>query len=176
MKKIIAFSGSNHSMSINQQLITIVAQYVKQAEVEIIDLRDYEAPLYSIDNEKATGFPSSMTALFEKMSSADGFIVASPEHNGSFPAFFKNTIDWLSRMGRKVFNDKPVVFLTASPGGRGGASLLAHLLAIMPHQGAKVIGGHGIGTFHQKTQNGELIDLDDKNAISKLIDQLEESL
>ncbi len=176
MKKIIAFSGSNSSKSINQQLIHAVAAMVEKAEVEIISLRDYSAVIYGIDEEESNGFPSAMEALKDKLGEADGFVVSSPEHNGSMPAVLKNTIDWLSRMGRKVFNGKPTVFLSTSPGGRGGASVLQHLLAIMPHQGAEVIGGHSVGNFFDKMENGTLKDGEDKEQIAALINQLENSI
>lgn len=173
MKKIIAFSGSNSSTSINQQLIHSIANMVTEAEVEILSLRDFEAPIFGTDLEAEIGSPESMKALFEKMSSADGFVVSTPEHNGFMPAVLKNTIDWLSRMGRKVFNEKPVVFLSSSPGGRGGASALAQMLTIMPHQGAKVIGGHSVGSFFDKFKDGSLTAGEDKDAVLKLIKELE---
>ncbi|MFT4753875.1 MAG: chromate reductase [Salibacteraceae bacterium] len=176
MKKIIAFSGSNSSTSINQQLIIAASSMAKNTAVEVVSLRDFEAPIFGTDLETESGFPESMKNLFEKMTSADGFIVSTPEHNGFMPAVLKNTIDWLSRMGRKVFNDKPVVFLSSSPGGRGGASALGQMLAIMPHQGAKVIGGHSVGSFFDKFKDGALLDGEDKEAILKLVNELEQAV
>lgn len=172
MKKIIAFAGSNSSNSINQQLVEWAAQQVGDAEVEVLNLRDFDAPIYSIDAEQAAGIPANMQRLFDKFTSADAFIVATPEHNGFMPAVMKNTIDWLSRMGRKVFNNKPTVFLSTSPGGRGGKTALGQLLAVMPHQGAQVIGGHSVGSFFDKFENGELKDDADRSAIIALIQQL----
>lgn len=172
MKKIIAFAGSNSSKSINKQLATIASSYVEGAVVEILDLRDFPAPIYSQDIESNEGFPKSMVSFSEKIKEADGFIVSSPEHNGSMPAVFKNTIDWISRIGTKVFNDKPTVFLTTSPGTRGGASVLQHLLAIMPYQGAKIVGGHSLGSFNEKIDSNGLIEGDDKEKIIALIKEL----
>ncbi|MGB1004587.1 MAG: NADPH-dependent FMN reductase, partial [Salibacteraceae bacterium] len=168
--------GSNSSTSINQQLVKYMASIVKDAEVEVLDLRDFEAPIFSTDLEAEIGAPESMKVLFEKMSSADGFIVSTPEHNGYMPAVLKNTIDWLSRMGRKVFNGKPVVFTSASPGGRGGATALGQMLVVMPHQGATIIGSHSIGSFFDKFKDGALVDREDKLAIQKIITDLEDSL
>ena len=176
MKKIIAFSGSNSSKSINHQLVTAIAPYAENAEVEIISLRDYEAPMFCIDDEQATGFPASMEALQAKFGEADGFILSSPEYNSSMPAVLKNTIDWLSRMGRKVFNEKPLVLLCASPGGRGGLSMREHLANILPRQGCTFIGHHGVGGFHQKMADGQLTDADDVAAIKALIQQLEAAM
>ncbi len=75
-------------------------------------------------------------------------------------------------MGGKVFNDKPAVFLSTSPSPRGGTSAMGQLLAIMPYQGAQVVGGHSVGSFYEKVQNGELIEGEDKSKIEKLINEL----
>lgn len=156
MKKILAFSGSNSSKSINQQLVQIAASMVEGHEVEVIDLRYYDAPLYGIDLENKEGIPPSILKLKSKIQSADGMIIATPEHNGSMPAFLKNTIDWLSRINQKVFDDKPVLFIATSPGGRGGKSALEHLVSIMPYRGAKVVGSFSLPSFNENVINGVL--------------------
>jgi len=176
MKKIIAFAGSNSSKSINQQLIKSVSGMVEGAEVEVFSLRDYPAPMFGVDLEETEGYPETMKKLFDVLGTADGFIVSTPEHNGFMPAVMKNTHDWLSRMGRKVYNGKPVVFLSTSPGGRGGASALGQMLNIMPHQGAQVIGGHSVASFFDKFKDGALIEGPDKQAIEKLVKELVASL
>ncbi len=176
MKKIIAFAGSNHSKSVNQQLIEIVSAYVKTAEVEVLNLRNFEAVMYGLDEEENNGYPESMKRLHKITREADGFIVASPEYNGMIPSVFKNTIDWLSRMGGKVFNEKPVVFLSSSPGPRGGVTALGQLLSTMPYRGAKVVGGHGVGNINEKIEGNELVAGEDKESILKLLKQLEEEL
>lgn len=172
MKNIIAFSGSNSSKSINQQLVHIAAKMVDGATVNVVNIRDYEAVVYGQDEEEENGFPVSMVEFYKLIQAADGFIISSPEHNGSMPTALKNTIDWLSRMGGKVFNDKPTLFLSTSPGPRGGASVMEHLLTIMPYQGAKVIGGHSVGSFYDKVKNGSLIEGEDKSKIKALVHQL----
>jgi len=175
-KKIIAFAGSNSINGVNEQLIQAVSKLVTKVEVEILDLKDYPAGLYGIPEETENGFPQTMVDLKAKLAEADGYIISTPEHNGSLPAVFKNTIDWLSCQGRSVFNDNPTVFLSTSPGPRGGLSALTHLAAIMPYQGVKVIGSHAVGSFGEKVQNGELVNQVDKNAITSLIQQLEEQI
>lgn len=173
MKKILAFSGSNSSESINQKLLQSILPLMEKVEVELIDLRNYPAEVFSVDIENESGFPQSMQELFIKMRGADGFLISVPEHNGSMPAVFKNSIDWISRMGGKIFNLKPTVFLSASPGGRGGASVLEHLNRIMPHRGAEVIGSYGVASFHSKWENNKLNDETDMAKIKDLIQALE---
>lgn len=175
-KKIIAFAGSNSINGVNQQLIEAVSKLVTKVEIEIIDLKDYPAVIYSIPEETNNGFPKTMIDLKDKLAEANGYIISTPEHNGSMTAVLKNTIDWLSRQGRSVFNDNPTVFLSTSPGARGGISALNHLSSIMPYQGAKVIGSHAVGSFGEKVQDGVLVKEDDKNAITTLIHQLEDQI
>jgi chromate reductase, NAD(P)H dehydrogenase (quinone) len=156
MSKIIAFSGSNSSNSINQQFIHATVNLLDNVDVEVIDLRDFPAPVYGIDLELSDGFPQSMQDLNVKLAEADGFIISSPEHNGSMPAVLKNTIDWLSRIEQKVFNNKPTMFMSTSPGPRGGASALEHLVAVMPYRGANVIGSYSLGSFGDHVVDGSL--------------------
>ena len=54
-KKIIAFGASSSRNSINKQLATFAANQFKNTEVEILDLNDYEMPLFSVDKEKENG-------------------------------------------------------------------------------------------------------------------------
>ncbi len=51
MKKIVALAGSNSRNSINKKLITFASTLVHSAEVIIIDLNEFELPIYGIDLE-----------------------------------------------------------------------------------------------------------------------------
>ena len=64
MKKILALGGSTSATSINRQLASFASQLVPNAETTLIDLNDYEAPIYSIDKERE-GFPESMLKLVQ---------------------------------------------------------------------------------------------------------------
>ncbi len=150
MKKILAFSGSSSSNSINQQLVRMAATQAATAEVTVIDIRDFPLPVYSIDIEEADGFPDDAHKLKALFSEHDGFLISSPEHNGSMPAIFKNLIDWLSRMGGKIFQDKPVLLMSASPGGGGGRTNLANVETLMPWWGGQVVGTFSVGDFHNE--------------------------
>ena len=54
-KRIVAFAASSSSHSINKQLVTWTAGLVENAQVEILDLNDFELPLFSIDREDELG-------------------------------------------------------------------------------------------------------------------------
>ena len=61
--KIIAFGASNSRQSVNRKLAAIVAGLVPGAEVELLDLNDYEMPLFSEDRERESGHPREAREL-----------------------------------------------------------------------------------------------------------------
>ncbi|MGB1102264.1 MAG: NADPH-dependent FMN reductase [Crocinitomicaceae bacterium] len=124
MSKILAFSGSNSSTSINQSLIRYVSGL---AGAEVVNLRDYNFPMFGEDLEKSDGIPADITTLQNKILAVDAVIISTPEHNGHLPAFFKNILDWLSRTGVKYLEGKLVLVLSTSNGGGGAAKAAAAL-------------------------------------------------
>ena len=119
MRKILAFAGSTSSVSINKKLAIFAAENLKETTFEIIDLRDFEMPIYSIDEEEH-GFPEHAKRFTSLLDNYDGFILSLAEHNGSYAAAFKNIYDWSSRIEATVFRDKPLLLLATSPGSMGG--------------------------------------------------------
>jgi len=172
MKNVIAFAGSNSTKSINQQLINWVARQETSFNIEVVNLNSFQSEIFSEDSEREKGHPESMLSLADKFQKADGFIISSPEHNGSMPAFLKNTIDWQSRINRSVFNEKPTVLLSASPGGRGGAGVIEQMNSMFPHLGAKIVGTFGVGGFYDKFSNGDLVNSSDSSAILEVLNNL----
>ncbi|MEE2819641.1 MAG: NAD(P)H-dependent oxidoreductase [Planctomycetota bacterium] len=144
--KILAFSGSIRNGSINQRLVTIAAKYAEQAgaEVTVANLADYQMPLYCPDWENENGMPEEVIAFKDLMKSHNGFLIASPEYNGSLTGILKNTIDWMSRPYKDdprmaCFNGKIVGIMAASPGGLGGLRGLHHLRVILASIGTFVL-------------------------------------
>ena len=123
--KILTFGASNSKRSINKALAQFTATLVPGAEVEAVDLNDFDLPIFSEDLEKEIGHPQAARAFFEAIGRADGVIVSFAEHNGSYTAAYKNLFDWASRIDQKVFQGKPTVYLSTSPGPGGAASVLA---------------------------------------------------
>lgn len=122
--KILAFAATNNSQSINKQLVQHATSLV-DAEVELLDLNDYEMPIYSQDREQANGIPQEAQRFFDKIGQADAVVISFAEHNGSYTAAYKNLFDWTSRINMKVYQDKPVVLMATSPGPGGAQSVLA---------------------------------------------------
>ncbi|MBW4360101.1 NADPH-dependent FMN reductase [Flavobacterium taihuense] len=122
--KIIAFAGSPSKKSINKKLVTYAAGLFENGQVEVLDLNDYEMPLFSVDKEEVIGQHPLAKAFLEKIATADFLVVSLAENNGNYSAAFKNTLDWCSRINGKIFQDKPMLLMATSPGARGGASVL----------------------------------------------------
>src|SRR4028119_1430947 len=97
--KILAFSGSTRTGSLNKQLVKIAANAARNAgaEVTYIDLRDFPLPLYDEDLEAAEGMPENARKLKQIMLEHQGLLIASPEYNSSLSGVLKNMIDWVSR-------------------------------------------------------------------------------
>lgn len=154
---VLAFGASNHSASINGALARFTADRFKEkfrsdAVIEFLDINDYEMPIYSIDREKADGIPQRAKDFFAKIGGADALIISYAEYNGSYSSAWKNIYDWMSRIDAKVYQDKPVVALAATPGPRAGAGVLGAVEATAPFFGIDLKGVVGVGVW------GEAVD------------------
>lgn len=147
IRKVTCFAASSSRNSINKQLVTYAAGLLENVEVEILDLNDYELPLFSVDREAELGQPALARAFVDKIRGSDALIIAFAEHNGCYSAAYKNLYDWASRIEGKVYHDKPMVLLATSPGGRGGKSVLELALAQMPRFGGDVRGSVSVPSF-----------------------------
>ena len=75
MKNLIAFAGSNSKNSINKDLATYAAGLVDGVNVTILDLNDFELPLYGIDYENEHGIPDNAYLFLERIKSSDGIVL-----------------------------------------------------------------------------------------------------
>ncbi|GAC29422.1 NADPH-dependent FMN reductase [Brumicola pallidula] len=161
--KVIAFAATNHSKSINKQLVEYAASLLTKVEVEIIDLNHYELPLYGQDKEEELGHPKLAKAFIEKIANSDGIIISFAEHNGSYTVAYKNIFDWCSRIEPKVYQKKPMVLLATSSGSAGASSVLTTAVQSSPYFDGEVKASLSIPSFFdnfdskkQKLKHGEL--------------------
>ena len=111
MKKILAFGASNSSDSINKQLASYASKQFKNSAVDLLDLNDYEMPIYSKDREKKDGIPQLAKDFYKKIGDADLILISFAENNGNYTTAFKNILDWMSRLNGKTFQEKPMLLL-----------------------------------------------------------------
>lgn len=144
--KVLALAGSLRTDSLNKKLVRAAARFAEDAgaDVTVVDLRDFDLPIYDGDMEEATGIPEGGLRLKELMAAHDALLIASPEYNSSITGALKNAIDWASRRAPgeaplHSFIGKVGAMLSASPGSLGGLRSLLATRAILEHLGVLVI-------------------------------------
>ena len=160
---IVATSGSVRSRSFNTMLLHAAVEATPAGTtVEVASIKDI--PLYDGDLEAASGIPASVQALKERVATAGGLLLVTPEYNNSIPGVLKNAIDWMSRPTEdiaRVFGGRPVGVIGATP-GPGGTSLaqvawlpVLRTLGMLPYFGARVLVSRAGTVFDQQ---GKLAD------------------
>lgn len=95
----------------------------KLATVEILDLLEYNFPLFE-ERLKFLKDPAPKTLEFaEKIKTSDGIIIVTPEYNGGYPASLKNVIDLLL----EEWLHKPIAIATISAGPFAGTQCITSL-------------------------------------------------
>ena len=146
---ILAFAGSNSSNSINYKLVRYTTGLIDNHKIQLLNMANFPFPMYSEDYEKAKGFSNSLMELRDDIKNSEGLIISLNEHNSNPSAYFKNLIDWLSRLERNFLADKKVFLMSASPGGRGAIGALGIIEKLLPRFGAEVVSTFSMPSFHQ---------------------------
>lgn len=153
--KILAFAASNSRTSINKQLIAYAASLLGTDMVEIVDINDYEMPIYSSDLEKAHGIPEAASRFLNKIEAADALLISFAEHNGNYTAAYKNLFDWASRENQKVYQGKPIVMLSTSPGPGGAKSVLSLATGSAHYFNGEVKASLSVPSFYDNFDQGK---------------------
>lgn len=146
--KILSFGASTSSQSINRKFARHVAYKIPHANVTDLDLRRFDLPLYSMDEEEANGVPAPAKQFLELIREHDAIVLSLAEHNGSYTAAFKNLYDWASRAEQKIWAGKPMLLLSTSPGSRGGATVLEAAKSTFPRMGADLRASFSLPSFN----------------------------
>ena len=169
MKRVIAFAGSNSKNSINKKLATFAAHKIEDVDIKILDLNDYELPIYGIDHENEKGIPSNAQDFLKEIKDSDGIILSLAEHNGAYSAAFKNIFDWMSRIDGKLWSDKPMLLMATAPGGRGGASVLEIAGGKFPRMSAQIASVFSLPFFNDNFSEDRITDHTLKESFEKAI-------
>ena len=185
MTKIIVFAGSARKDSLNKNLAKYGAKKLKDLGIDatFIDLANYTMPIYDGDLETAEGLPENAQKLKNLFMEHDGFLIASPEYNGSFSPLLKNVIDWVSRTPKNdspplsAYKGKTAGIFSTSPGALGGLRGLVHLRSLLGNIGVHVIPNQAAigGGSEAFDDNGDLINENHKNMVNAVLEQLAES-
>ena len=137
-KKVQLIIGSTRQNRLSPSIASwIEAQIAKHEglELEVVDLKDLNLPLFDepMPPSMAPGESASAKAWATKVSSADAFIILSPEYNAGYPGVLKNAIDYL----KQEWHNRPVAFVTYGFGG--GVSSAAQLRQVFARIGAEMV-------------------------------------
>jgi len=169
MSVLLALAGSNSSTSINFKLVKYTAGLISGKEVQLLNMANYPFPLYSEDNEREMGFSNSLVELRNEIMKAKGVIISVNEHNSHPSTFFKNVLDWLSRLERKFLEDTEVLLMSTSPGKRAGQGSLEIIEKLLPRFGANVCATFSLPSFYENFDSEKGIidkDLSDRHHLA----------
>lgn len=166
--KIVCISGSLRKDSFNTAILNNIINN-RSEEYKLLDIS--QMPLFNQDIEYEE---NKIVENFRKeVEEADYVIIATPEYNYSIPGVLKNAIDWLSRKGHNVLNNKKVAIISASTGIFGGLRSQLHLREVLFCLNAKVVSKPEvyITDASSKIKDGAL-EKDSMERVNKLIDKL----
>jgi chromate reductase, NAD(P)H dehydrogenase (quinone) len=175
MMQLLVIGGSNSKHSINRTLALYAASLFTDLNITVLNISQTNVPIYSIDEEKYNGIPSTILQMAEQIDQSDFIVLSLAENSSSFNAGFKNIYDWISRIkDRKLFNDKPMLLMATSPGARGGASVLAHASSIFPYAGASIKATFSLPSFYQNFDNEKgIVNEELLNTLKQIINEIQ---
>ncbi len=129
--KFVGLVGSNAEISYNRMLLEYIRRHFKyQFELEVLEIKD--VPMFNQDDDQSDSF--AIQYLYNKITRADGVIIATPEHNHTITPALKSTLEWLS-FNLHPFENKPVMIVGASYYDQGTSRAQVHLRKILDAPG-----------------------------------------
>lgn len=176
MAEILALAGSNSSTSINFKLVRYTTSLVQGHDIQELNMAQHPFPMFSEDLEKQEGYPDALVDLKDQIQKVQGLILSVNEHNGNPSAYFKNVLDWLSRIDRKFLDGTKVFLMSASGGKRGGIGSLGVIENMLPRFGAEIVSTFSLPSFHENFKDGNIIENELKEKHQKALDTFLQTL
>lgn len=176
--RVLTFAASASRNSINKQFALHAGRELQKlnpdVELEVIDINDYEMPIFSAEREEELGQPAEAKAFAAKIAEADAIILSLAEYNGSYTAAYKNLFDWTSRISLKVYEDKPMILLSTSPGPGGAATVLKTAETSMPFFGGIVKATLSLPSFFDNfdVEEGRVTNPEFSEGLNKAVNRL----
>ena len=126
MPHIAIISSSVRSGRMSHRVALFFKKFIEVqnlATVEILDLNEYQFPIFSERLRKQPDPSPQVLDFAAKIKNADGVLIVTPEYNGGYPAALKNVVDLLYDEWRR----KPVAISTVSDGIFGGTQVITSL-------------------------------------------------
>lgn len=146
-KTVLALSGSNSQHSINRKLVQYVAGQVVNFEVTLHHWTNYEVPIYGIDLEREKGIPTDIRVFINTIEPYQALLIAVNEHNLGISSFFKNILDWASRLDPHFLKGKKIMLMSTSESEVGAAHALEYMKNVVPLFGGEVVESFSLPSF-----------------------------
>ena len=149
---------------------------IEKSNIEIIKLVDYPLPMFGEDIERDSGYSEVLEALLSVIKEADALVISVNEHNGTVSAFFKNVLDWLSRIEYKFLEGKKIFLMSTSNGERRALSSQEYTAGVLPRFGAADITRFTLPSFAENFKGGEIINTELDTELQEKLSHFEASL
>jgi NAD(P)H-dependent FMN reductase len=126
MSKISIISASVRTGRNSHRVALYLKDFIesrKLAEADIIDLNEYQFPVFNERLKYQTEVAENVLEFANKIKASDGIIIVTPEYNGGYPASLKNVVDLLY----DEWHRKPIAISTVSDGPFGGSQVITSL-------------------------------------------------
>lgn len=123
-------AGSPRTPSLNLRVATYLYNTLKNSgneNVGLIKLQDVQLPFIQKVWSNEEDAPVEFRPIAKRMLNASGFIVCTPEYNGSYSPAMKNLFDHFPKQRRKAFG-----IVTSSDGAMGGMRAAQQMLQLVP--------------------------------------------
>lgn len=148
MKTILIFAGSARRDALSKRLAAAatLATGAAGAKPTLIDLGDFDVPIYHGDLEAASGIPRAVVEFRHLVAAHHGMILVTPEYNGFVTPLMLNMLCWASRPSPgddfgAVFAGKPVALMASSSGRLGGVRAIPRLRDMVAELGMLPVPG-----------------------------------
>ena len=181
MTSILVFAGSARRGAFSKQLAAAATSALAEwgAKPTLIDLAEYDAPLYNGDLEDEHGIPENVLEFRRLVATHHGLAIATPEYNGFVTPLLLNLFCWASRPSPGddfggVFQNKPVALMASSPGRLGEVRVIPRLrdavaeLGMVPVPGFVTVAAAG----NAFTEEGRLAGPADEDGLRALMKRL----
>lgn len=170
--KLVAIVGTNSDRSTNRKLLKFMAkQFADRADIEVLEIK--ELPAFNEPEDRTA--PAAIAAFSEKIASADGVIIATPEYDHTIPAPLASVLEWIAYTSRALIN-KPTMIVGCSLGALGTSRAQAHLRQILdaPELKARVMPGSEFFLGHSEQVLDDDFNLNDFEKVAELEEHFSE--
>lgn len=170
--KLVAIVGTNSDRSTNRKLLKFMAKhFADRADIEVLEIK--ELPAFNEPEDRTA--PAAIAAFSEKIVSADGVIIATPEYDHTIPAPLASVLEWIAYTSRALIN-KPTMIVGCSLGALGTSRAQAHLRQILdaPELKARVMPGSEFFLGHSEQVLDDDFNLNDFEKVAELEEHFSE--